>query len=218
MSLFTVEVCSLLCKARILMSRKAKPLYARTCWTLKAKFNLTVFAVLATISFLIFGAFAIYGSHVGLGTHMWDLMSKTHDMSVLLITTKHQMVALIGCSLSFATGLMLIKLSIICSYLRIFPSRKFQLLLKVVICLVLAMWLTFIFATIFECVPVKAAWDWNIQKSQCIDIMMFNRIWSTLSTCIDFGLWASPFYFFYGMNMNFRKKLGLCLLFGAGLL
>lgn len=174
--------------------------------------------VTAAICSLVLSSFFLVGTTHGLGKHIWVLAQE--EQANLLITISHLTQSLYGSYLSYATAISLTKCSIVVSYLRIFPSQ-YSMLRRLVIAtcaVVIAMWLCSIFAIIFQCVPVQAAWDWNIRDGKCIDLISFFYVSSSINICTDLILWVVPLPYFWTMNMRTKERVMLCVLFSfAGL-
>lgn len=170
--------------------------------------------VLATIFTILICTFSLLGAHFGLGTHIW-LLSPTLPTFLHRITRITQ--SLYGCYLSYATSITLVKLSLIVSYLRIFPSRDFRRLVISTGFLVVLMWICSVFVIVFECVPVSAAWNWT-EKGKCINLLSFFYVSSSVNIATDIVLWFSPLPIFWGLTMGTRERVMICGVFGFGFL
>ncbi|KAL3417749.1 hypothetical protein PVAG01_10759 [Phlyctema vagabunda] len=168
--------------------------------------------VVAAAVALILSSFFLDGATHGLGKHIWILY---RDEPNFLATMKHFTQSLYACYLTYATAITLTKVSIIFSYIRIFPAQNRQLrqFLLITGILIVAIWFCSIFAIIFECTPVQAAWDLTIPNGKCIDILSFFYVISALTIATDIILWITPLPYFWKMNINIREKLLLCILF-----
>ena len=110
------------------------------------------------------------------------------------------------------------KLSILTSYLRIFPtsSKPLRFLLYGTAVLVAAMGLCAVFATIFQCSPVEAAWDYTIPDAKCFNFVDFLYANAGVNIAIDFVLVAAPLPYFWGLNIPLKQRCMICVLFGVG--
>jgi hypothetical protein len=170
--------------------------------------------LLATIFTVVLCTFSLIGAHFGLGTHIWLLSA---SLPTFLHKATRITQSLYGCYLSYATSITLVKLSLILSYLRIFPAQRFRRLILSTGALVVLMWICNVFAIIFQCTPVSAAWDWT-EKGRCINILSFFYVTSSINIATDLVLWFAPLPVFWGMNMSKRERVMICGLFGFGLL
>lgn len=108
------------------------------------------------------------------------------------------------------------KLSILTSYLRIFPGQILRWILNGTAVVVSIMGVCAIFATIFQCVPVKAAWDYTIADSKCFPFVDFLYANAGVNVAIDFVLVAAPLPYFWSLSIPLRQRLMICVLFGVG--
>ncbi|KAF2747111.1 hypothetical protein M011DRAFT_403147 [Sporormia fimetaria CBS 119925] len=147
----------------------------------------------------------------GLGTHVWMLPFVT-----AFDTVKHCIQYLFVCQVLYACAIAFTKLSIIASYLRFFQEPVFRIAMHVTALLVLGIWVTGIFVTIFQCQPVAAAWDFTIRDSRCISFVDYLYASSAISVTLDVVLCVLPWPFLWRLNMPTKQKVLLCLLLGAG--
>ena len=81
---------------------------------------------------------------------------------------------------------------------------------------VTAMGVCAVLATIFQCTPVKAAWDYTIAGSKCIPFVDFLYANAGVNVAIDFVLVAAPLPYFWSLSIPLRQRLMICVLFGVG--
>ncbi|RDW88506.1 hypothetical protein BP6252_00538 [Coleophoma cylindrospora] len=170
--------------------------------------------VLAAVFALILSSFFLVGASQGLGKHIWVIMDESG--ASFLTATKHITQSLYAGYLAYTTAISLTKVSIAASYLRIFPAVRNAHLRRLVIAtaaLVVTMWFCSIFAIIFECRPVQAAWDWDVPNGNCINILGFFYVAASTNILTDLVLWVAPLSYFWRMNIRAREKALLCLLF-----
>lgn len=156
--------------------------------------------LLATIFTILLCSFSLLGAHYGLGTHIW-LLSTTFLIFLHKSTRITQ--SLYGCYLSYATAITLVKLSLIASYLRIFPNPRFRRLVLSTGVLVLLLWICSVFVIVLECVPVAAAWNWT-ERGRCINILAFFYVTSSINIATDIFLGISPLPVFWKLTMRTR--------------
>lgn len=128
----------------------------------------TVFMVVALIFALLLSTACLIGKSYGLGKHIWNLspnvLNLPYDVGCI---TK----ALYGCYLAYSTSITFTKLSIMATYIRIFPNIFLRYTVYIIGGVVVIFWITSIFAIIFTCVPVQAAWDYGLTNARCIHIL-----------------------------------------------
>ena len=94
------------------------------------------------------------GVNYGFGRNIWDLNLLTIIDNVTL-----SIKILFVCQLLHGIALSLVKLSIISTYWRLFPTRNLRRTLFVLAFLITAVAFTTLFGTLFQCRPVAAVWD-----------------------------------------------------------
>ena len=72
------------------------------------------------------------------------------------------------------------------------------------------------FATIFQCTPVQAAWDFGIEDGTCFPFSDFLYANAAVSIATDFVLVAAPLPYFWSLNLPARQRVMICILFGVG--
>lgn len=78
--------------------------------------------------------------------------------------------------------------------------------------------LAFIAATVFQCTPIAAFWDRSIQGSKCFKNQPWWVSYATTQITTDVLLLAMPVPQILKLSMGRVEKLGLCLIFGTGVL
>ncbi|KIW72896.1 hypothetical protein PV04_01057 [Phialophora macrospora] len=160
----------------------------------------------------VFSALAIVGIRYGLGKHIYDLPQN----SQLVDNTKNVIQTLWICQIMYATALMLVKISIVTSYLRVFPTTLFRRVMYALSASIIAVWICSILVTIFQCKPVRSAWDFTLARD-CLDIVSFFYFTTAFSIFTDFLLCILPLPVFFRLNLPSRQKYIVSLLFAVGL-
>ncbi len=114
----------------------------------------------------------------------------------------------------------MVKLSIICFLMRIFPSRGVQGVLKGTFVAVCLWGIVMLFASIFECTPVSYFWHFwdNMHKGKCIDAN--SLVWAAAATNMAIDLWllAVPLWQLRKLQLHWKKKLGVAVMYLLGAL
>lgn len=109
------------------------------------------------------------------------------------------------------------KISIISSYFRIFPYKRFHQGLWVVLAVTLAFLVASVVATIFICRPVEAAWDPRVRTPMScyrfIDVLYANAI---VNVTTDLILCMAPLPYFLRLSLPLKQKICASVLFIAG--
>lgn len=109
----------------------------------------------------------------------------------------------------------LAKFSILFLFLRVFPSQKFRLVVKICIAWMVGHTIAFSLVVAFQCVPVRAIWDRSIQ-GKCANSQAFVYSAAALSIFEDFVIMLLPIWELKDLSLNSRKKIALMFLFALG--
>lgn len=112
------------------------------------------------------------------------------------------------------------KLSMLFFYLRIFPAPGVRRTIWGTIAFTTVFCLTFIFLAIFQCSPISFFWDkWDGEhQGKCLNI---NAIpWANAAIGISLDLWmlAIPLWQLRDLNLHWKKKIGVAMMFCVGTL
>ncbi|KAH6671991.1 hypothetical protein B0J14DRAFT_669496 [Halenospora varia] len=175
--------------------------------------SLRLFMVLALLSSLLLSTACLIGESYGLGKHIWNLSSNPQDLpsNVGRITK-----ALYGCYLAYSTSITFTKLSIMATYIRIFPNGLLRYSIYVIGFVVVVFWITSIFAIIFTCVPVQAAWDYTITNARCIHIVDYFYTSAGVNIATDLLLCFLPLPTIWSLQMPKAQRVVVCFLFAMG--
>ena len=142
-----------------------------------------------------------------------------HVLSLTLPQIEQYLKILYAGEMQYGVGIVLVKLSILIFYRRVFPmahvGRYWQI----------AWWLLFIlssisiastFAGAFQCFPVAYFWNRAIPGGYCKDIMVYVRSSSAVNMVLDFLILFLPIPVLSKLQMGRPKKIGLICLFLLG--
>lgn len=114
----------------------------------------------------------------------------------------------------------MLKLSLLLFYIRIFPNRRVHQLLWGTVAFVSVTSLLYTFLSIFQCTPISYFWTkWDgTSHGYCVD--MAKVAWSNagISIVVDVWMLATPLWQLRSLQLDWRKKLGVGLMFGVGTL
>ncbi|KAF2772352.1 hypothetical protein EJ03DRAFT_267023 [Teratosphaeria nubilosa] len=112
----------------------------------------------------------------------------------------------------------LVKISLLTTYLRVFPYERFRQACFVVIGLNVASILAFVLISLFQCWPVWLAWEqWHREfPGHCNNINA--QIWAAAVTnmVLDFLTLGLPMPVLWRLQLNARSRFWLMLMFGVG--
>ena len=107
------------------------------------------------------------------------------------------------------------KYSLLLLYLRIFPNKRFRIIVYCLMVFVAAYILALIGATIGQCIPVSFAWE-AATDGQCIDIEAFWYSNASLNITTDVVILVLPLPYVYGLHLPKKQKIYLSLVFLIG--
>jgi hypothetical protein len=118
----------------------------------------------------------------------------------------------------------LTKLSILCFYLRIFPFAVFPTLRTIIfvtMAVTSASGLAFCMTMLFQCTPVNSYWDFldyneRGEAMQCININACGWSHAAITISLDLWLMALPLPELLKLNLSWRRKVRVCLMFLVG--
>lgn len=116
----------------------------------------------------------------------------------------------------YVTALMLVKISIVVSYLRVFPTTIFRRTMYALSVGIVCVWICSILVTIFQCHPVQGAWDFTLPRD-CLPIVKFYYFTTAFSIFTDFLLCTIPLPVFWRLKLPARQKYIVSVLFAVGL-
>lgn len=152
------------------------------------------------------------GTRYGLGRHVYDLPPHT-----LIHNVKKVIQTLWVSQVLYSTALSLVKISIIASFHRIFPTRAIRWTMYALGGAIIAVWLINILTTIFQCSPISAAWNFQAIAPKCLPIMDVYYFSTAFSILTDVLLCAIPLPLFWKLKLPIREKYIVSALFGLGL-
>lgn len=114
----------------------------------------------------------------------------------------------------------LLKLSLLLFYIRIFPTTTVRRLLWGTFIFSTLFGLAFTFVALFQCTPVKYYWEkWDGQhKGTCLDINSIAWSNAAISIAIDIWVLAIPLWQLKSLNLDWRRKVGVGMMFCLGAL
>lgn len=114
----------------------------------------------------------------------------------------------------------LVKLSLLCFFLRIFPDEIARRLLRGTVVFVFIYGLVFVFVGTFACSPVNFFWTrWDREHTgRCLDVDSIILAHAGIGIFLDLWMLAIPLWQIKGLNLHWKKKLGVIAMFCLGTL
>ncbi|RAR01503.1 cfem domain-containing protein [Stemphylium lycopersici] len=145
----------------------------------------------------------------GIGHHIWDL---TYPRVVAI--GKWTYIA----TILWGLELLLIKYSILCLYIRIFPNVWLKRAVWAFMAFTALFTLPLIFLAAFQCIPVRAIWDLQEQgTAKCIDYMAVLRLTVVYEIIAETILFSLPIPIVWKLQMETAKKIQLLFFFSLGI-
>ncbi|KAH8723017.1 hypothetical protein GQ44DRAFT_741359 [Phaeosphaeriaceae sp. PMI808] len=147
----------------------------------------------------------------GLGRDLWTLRP---DQITMMLKSFYIMASL------YFAELTALKLSLLFFYIKIFPTRGIQRLLWGTVIFTLLWGLIFVGLAIFQCRPISYFWDkWDgLHQGTCLDINAITTSNAGISIVLDFWSLGLPLWGLWGLNMHWKKKISVLLMFCVGTL
>ncbi|KAB5539469.1 hypothetical protein GE09DRAFT_1138949 [Coniochaeta sp. 2T2.1] len=175
--------------------------------------TLITIASLFTLGLCIVSLLAL---HVGFGQHVWAI-----PLPTVLPQIKSCVQLMFMANIFYATAITFTKLSIIASYLRIFPYQTLRYLMYVTAAVTLGLFIASVPATIFQCSPISAAWDFDLTQGEdnppkCYTFVNFLYATTGVNVVSDLVLCCAPLPYFWRLQMARRQKFIVSGLFFIG--
>ena len=170
----------------------------------------------------------------GLGKDMWNLTPEQISTVLKVIISPHpsypnritqktnygtqEFIAFIPV---YAFGLAAIKASFLFFYLRIFPDKKFRVHVLVALSLNVLLGFIYILINVLQCIPLDVIWnewDKDTHDAKCIDMNAVAWTHGAFNIALDVWILVLPLRQIKFLKLSWRKKLGIMLMFGVGIL
>jgi hypothetical protein len=142
----------------------------------------------------------------GFGKHAWDVPPEND-------TILRQLYYVSGLFYVIAENIS--KISILLTYLRIFPSDSFRLVTKVALVLIPLRTLAFFIADALQCIPINSIWDLNLQ-AKCISSTGLILSGAAFNIVDDVVLILMPIPELRSLNLSIKKRAALIFMFAVG--
>lgn len=171
--------------------------------------------IAALIFALLLSAACLTGEYYGIGKHLWNLdKNLLHLAGDVGRVTK----SLFGVYLAYSSAVTFTKFSIMAMYSRILPPGGLRTAVYASGVVVFLFWFISIFAIVFACVPVQAAWDYTIRGARCYPIVKYFYVASSFNIATDLLLCFLPMPTLWRLQMPKPQRVVLCVLFSMGTL
>lgn len=111
------------------------------------------------------------------------------------------------------------KIGILLFLLRIFPEKRFRVIVWCLVAFNAAWGVASVAMTIFQCWPIRKAWDWEQKvEGRCNDKHAQAWTAAAMGIILDLVILLLPIPSLIKLQLSGRKKLGLLLMFSCGIL
>ena len=120
----------------------------------------------------------------------------------------------------YAPAICLIKVALLLQLGEIFVPNRYTSrwwTLSILIACNLIIYIVFFFLEIFQCTPREAIWDFTVPGS-CINIRKTFISTAAVNFVDDFVILICPVSWVWGLQIQLKKKLAICLVFATGFL
>ncbi|GAB7355535.1 hypothetical protein MBLNU459_g6017t2 [Dothideomycetes sp. NU459] len=165
-------------------------------------------SMIFTIVMTIVGNMSV---HYGFGRHMTSVNALGGNLiQALMYYWIFQIV--------YKFALCLIKLALLSLYLNIFSAKKgLRKIIWATIAVITMMLIGFTFSTIFQCTPIRKAWQRKLPGGHCVNNAAFRWSWAAINTITDLWVWMLPTPSLWLLQMSKPHKLALMGVFSLGL-
>lgn len=121
----------------------------------------------------------------------------------------------IATEIFYNSAITTIKLSILLLYARLFPFPHLKRIIWSVSGFVVSCWLTIILLTIFQCRPIRAAWNISV-KGHCLKLNVAYIVLGTCNTITDMIALCLPMPLIWRLQTDKPRKIQLICVFSLG--
>ncbi|TEA13385.1 hypothetical protein C8034_v004418 [Colletotrichum sidae] len=146
---------------------------------------------------------------LGLGQHRWNI-----DPDVLSDDTRNLLLLMFIANVLYPCAVAFTRLSAVCSFLRVIPRSSMRYTMYTAAAIAAAFAFASVFAVIFQCTPVSAAWDPSMPGASCYPFIEYLHSSSSVGLALDVLLCTMPLPYIWGIKyMSTTKKVMVTVLF-----
>ncbi|KAL4796339.1 hypothetical protein BDV19DRAFT_388475 [Aspergillus venezuelensis] len=166
--------------------------------------------VLALATELAVAALALVCYDLGLGTDLWFV--PFHNITRIL----HLYYI---CESFYIASTALSKIAMLLLFLRLFPDDRFRLATKLLLVFVVLWCIGFFVSVRFRCKPIEYIWTgWDGEHDGvCFDRVAYIWAHAIINMILDVVIIGLPMPTLARLNLSIFKKVGICLIFGVGI-
>ena len=148
----------------------------------------------------------------------------THIVYLTQHSFLHTMIWLYVFNGAYALTAFLVKVSLLCQYLRMFRSGRIRIVCYVLLVMVSLWGFAYCFLSFFPCIPVRGFWDRSLTSAKCYGIGFGNISAATASflsmattnMIFDVAIFIIPMFEYFKQGLGRKQVLALTGLFILG--
>lgn len=123
-----------------------------------------------------------------------------------------------GACILYSFALNLAKCAIVVLYIRVFPVKWFRVCMYIYGAVLVSSFIITVFIVVFNCSPMRAAWDWRVVGAKCMNYVLFLQIMGGFNIATDVVLAFAPIVMLWNLKMSKREKIAIGTLVVFGIL
>ncbi|KAH8674367.1 hypothetical protein BGZ60DRAFT_526338 [Tricladium varicosporioides] len=174
------------------------------------QYGMDDWTMIAAMGFVVpLSAMAVILADHGLGKDIWSL--PFDNITYILYIYYFDELLYLG-------SLSMVRVSILCFYLRIFPQKIFRGIIFAIIACNIVYGTAFILVSIFQCIPVHAAWTgWDgTSQAKCVNVNVVGWTSGAINIVLDVIVLLLPLPGLAKLVMPWERKIHILLIFGLG--
>lgn len=108
------------------------------------------------------------------------------------------------------------KLCIVLLYLKVFTNKWARMATWALIYIIVATWISFFVAAMFQCLPFAYNWDKTIPGGHCFNVIVFGHSSSIPNIVTDVAVLVLPIRTVMDLKVSVGRRIGLLLIFLTG--
>ncbi|KAL4959826.1 CFEM domain-containing protein [Aspergillus stella-maris] len=149
-------------------------------------------------------------AHFGLGKDLWFI--PFNDITTIL-HLYYTIEAL------YVASIALSKISMLLLYLRLFPTHKLRLVIKIILGFTILWGIVILLVNVFACQPISYFWNmWDGEhKGKCLDAAQLLWAHAIINIVLDAVIIVLPQPALFNLQTSMKRKLWLAFMFSAGI-
>ncbi|KAF2260983.1 hypothetical protein CC78DRAFT_417648, partial [Lojkania enalia] len=108
------------------------------------------------------------------------------------------------------------KLCVVLLYLQVFTNKWARMATWALIYIIIATWISYTVAAMFQCIPFAFNWDKTVPNGRCFNIYIFSQSSSVPNIATDVAVIFLPIRTIMDLKVSLGRRIGLLLIFLTG--